>query len=68
VNNFVTPDQLARETPAAAILNTVTPTSTTAAMTGEQPLENKPTESTTLADKVAEERIAEDKIISVLTF
>lgn len=60
MNNFVTPDQIVRETPAAAILNTVTPTSTTAAMASEQPLENKPTESTTLADKVAEERIAED--------
>ncbi|UZP35703.1 hypothetical protein NXS19_003519 [Fusarium pseudograminearum] len=55
VNNFVTPDQIVRETPAAAILNTVTPTSTTAAMASEQPLENKPTESTTLADKSTQE-------------
>jgi hypothetical protein len=62
VNNFVTPDQLIRETPATAILNTVTPASTTAAMASEQPLENKPTESATLADKVAEEMTAEDKI------
>ncbi|KAF0635044.1 hypothetical protein FPSE5266_12296 [Fusarium pseudograminearum] len=55
VNNFVTPDQIVRETPAAAILNTVTLTSTTAAMASEQPLENKPTESTTLADKSTQE-------------
>ncbi|CEI66772.1 unnamed protein product [Fusarium venenatum] len=55
VNNFVTPDQLVRETPAAAILNTVTPTSTTATMASEQPLENKTTESTTLADKPTQE-------------
>ncbi|WXC57314.1 hypothetical protein SNK03_003233 [Fusarium graminearum] len=55
VNNFVTPDQIVRETPAAAILNTVMPTSTTAAMASEQPLENKPTESTTLADKSTQE-------------
>ncbi|KAM0557053.1 hypothetical protein ACHAPJ_005316 [Fusarium lateritium] len=67
VNNFVTPDQLTSESPAAAILNTVTPTSTTAAMAGEQPLENKATESRTLDDKVADERIAEDKTISALT-
>ncbi|KAF4965942.1 hypothetical protein FSARC_6303 [Fusarium sarcochroum] len=45
VNNFVTPDQLTSESPAAAILNTVTPTSTTATMAGEQPLENRPIES-----------------------
>lgn len=58
MNNFVTPDQLAPETPAAAILNTVTPTSTTAAMAGEQPLENKPT---ALDEKVIEERIAKTR-------
>ncbi|KAJ4267454.1 Cruciform DNA binding protein [Fusarium torreyae] len=67
VNNFVTPDQLTSESPAAAILNTVTPTSTTAAMAGEQPLENKATESKTLDDKVDDEKIAEDKAVSALT-
>ncbi|KAJ4143544.1 Cruciform DNA binding protein [Fusarium oxysporum] len=51
VNNFITPDQLNTETPGAAILNTVTPSSTTAAMAAEQPIENKPTEEKTLGDK-----------------
>lgn len=54
MNNFVTPDQLTHETPAAATLNTVTPSSTTAAMASEQPLENK---SAALDEKVIEERI-----------
>ncbi|RBR09441.1 uncharacterized protein FIESC28_09891 [Fusarium coffeatum] len=52
VNNFVTPDQLTHETPAAAILNTVTPSSTTAAMASEQPLENK---SAALDEKSAQD-------------
>lgn len=51
VNNFITPDQLNAETPGAAILNTVTPSSTTAAMAAEQPIENKPTEQKTLGDE-----------------
>ncbi|KAH7262340.1 hypothetical protein BKA59DRAFT_505371 [Fusarium tricinctum] len=51
VNNFVTPDQLTRESATAAILNTVTPTSTTAAMASEQPIENKATEPKTFEDK-----------------
>ncbi|KAK0386718.1 hypothetical protein NLU13_6553 [Sarocladium strictum] len=40
VNNFLTPEQIAG--PAAAIINTVTPESTTAKMAGEQPLEKNP--------------------------
>ncbi|CVK92987.1 uncharacterized protein FMAN_07749 [Fusarium mangiferae] len=51
VNNFITPDQLNAETPGAAILNTVTPSSTTAAMAAEQPIENKSTEQKTLGDE-----------------
>lgn len=51
VNNFITPDQINAETPGAAILNTVTPSSTTAAMAAEQPIENKPTEQKTLGDE-----------------
>ncbi|KAF5023849.1 hypothetical protein F66182_4107 [Fusarium sp. NRRL 66182] len=68
VNNFVTPDQLTSESTSAAILNTVTPTSTTAAMAGEQPLENKTTESKTLDDQVANETATEDKADGALTF
>ncbi|KAF5674344.1 5' amp-activated kinase subunit beta-2 [Fusarium heterosporum] len=51
VNNFVTPDQLTSATAPAAILNTVTPTSTTAAMASEQPIEHKATEPNTLDNK-----------------
>ncbi|KAH6968783.1 hypothetical protein DER45DRAFT_607518 [Fusarium avenaceum] len=51
VNNFVTPDQLTSKSATAAILNTVTPTSTTAAMASEQPIENKATEPKTFEDK-----------------
>ncbi|KAF5719520.1 5 AMP-activated kinase subunit beta-2 [Fusarium globosum] len=60
VNNFITPDQLNAETPGAAILNTVTPSSTTAAMAAEQPIENKPTEQKTLGDEVTRDIIATD--------
>ncbi|KAH7203996.1 hypothetical protein DER44DRAFT_667970 [Fusarium oxysporum] len=60
VNNFITPDQLNTETPGAAILNTVTPSSTTAAMAAEQPIENKPTEEKTLGDKVPSDNVATD--------
>ncbi|KAF4946187.1 hypothetical protein FGADI_11379 [Fusarium gaditjirri] len=60
VNNFITPDQLHTETPGAAILNTVTPSSTTAAMAAEQPIENKPTEQKTLGDEVTSEHVATD--------
>ncbi|CCT68761.1 uncharacterized protein FFB20_09457 [Fusarium fujikuroi] len=60
VNNFITPDQLNAETPGAAILNTVTPSSTTAAMAAEQPIENKPTEQKTLGDEVTREIVATD--------
>lgn len=55
MNNFLTPDQITQDTAAAAILNTVTPTSTTAAMASEQPIEVKPVE------KVLDEKVAEDK-------
>ncbi|EWG40021.1 hypothetical protein FVEG_02602 [Fusarium verticillioides 7600] len=55
VNNFITPDQLNAETPGAAILNTVTPSSTTAAMAAEQPIENKPTEQKPLGDEPAQD-------------
>ncbi|KAH8169477.1 glycogen recognition site of AMP-activated protein kinase domain-containing protein [Sarocladium implicatum] len=47
VNNFLTPEQIAG--PAAAVINTVTPESTTAKMAGEQPLE-KNTEVETPSD------------------
>ncbi|KAF4342695.1 5 AMP-activated kinase subunit beta-2 [Fusarium beomiforme] len=66
VNNFITPDQLNTETPGAAILNTVTPSSTTAAMAAEQPIENKPTESKTLDDKVTREKVTVSKAVNVL--
>ncbi|KAF4447617.1 5'-AMP-activated protein kinase subunit beta-2 [Fusarium austroafricanum] len=62
VNNFVTPDQLTTESPAAAILNTVTPSSTTAAMAAEQPIENKPTES-----KATDEMPAQDEKLPLET-
>ncbi|RSL94690.1 hypothetical protein CEP52_012474 [Fusarium oligoseptatum] len=61
VNNFLTPDQITQDTPAAAILNTVTPTSTTAAMASEQPIEVKPVEEKALNEKVVDEKVAEDK-------
>ncbi|KAF5232985.1 hypothetical protein FANTH_12736 [Fusarium anthophilum] len=60
VNNFITPDQLNAETSGAAILNTVTPSSTTAAMAAEQPIENKPTEQKTLGDEVTSQNVATD--------
>lgn len=47
VNNFLTPEQIAG--PAAAVINTVTPESTTTKMAGEQPLE-KNTEVETPSD------------------
>ncbi|KAF5583146.1 5 AMP-activated kinase subunit beta-2 [Fusarium pseudocircinatum] len=57
VNNFITPDQLNAETPGAAILNTVTPSSTTAAMAAEQPIENKSTEQKPLGEEVTIEHV-----------
>ncbi|KAI8718626.1 AMPK1-CBM domain-containing protein [Fusarium sp. LHS14.1] len=60
VNNFLNPDQITKDTPAAAILNTVTPTSTTAAMASEQPIEVKPVE------KVLDEKVAESKPVPAL--
>lgn len=39
VNNFLTPDEIIPEAPAAAIMNTVTPESTTAALAKDVPLE-----------------------------
>ncbi|KZL76669.1 carbohydrate-binding module family 48 protein [Colletotrichum tofieldiae] len=41
VNNFLTPDQIAKEDTSAAIMNTVTPESTTAALAKDVPLEKK---------------------------
>ncbi|KAM6507235.1 Cruciform DNA binding protein [Fusarium solani] len=67
VNNFLTPDQITQDTPAAAILNTVTPTSTTAAMASEQPIEVKPVEEKALNEKVLDEKVAEDKAVAALT-
>ncbi|KAF9769806.1 hypothetical protein IL306_012718 [Fusarium sp. DS 682] len=68
VNNFITPDQLNTETPGAAILNTVTPSSTTAAMAAEQPIENKPTEFKTLDDEVTSEKVADSNVANILTY
>jgi hypothetical protein len=45
----------------------VTPTSTTAAMASEQPIENKATEPKTFEDKVIDEKDARDDSISALT-
>ncbi|KAI8669029.1 AMPK1-CBM domain-containing protein [Fusarium keratoplasticum] len=67
VNNFLTPDQISQDTAAAAILNTVTPTSTTAAMASEQPIEVKPVEEKALNEKVLDEKLAEDKAVAALT-
>ncbi|KAM0219546.1 hypothetical protein ACHAQI_000932 [Fusarium lateritium] len=67
VNNFVTPDQLTSESATAAILNTVTPTSTTAAMASEQPIENKATEPKTFEDEVIDEKDAQNNSIGALT-
>ncbi|KAK2036931.1 hypothetical protein LZ31DRAFT_560842 [Colletotrichum somersetense] len=39
VNNFLTPDQIVKEDASAAIMNTVTPESTTAALAKDVPLE-----------------------------
>ncbi|GJC85126.1 hypothetical protein ColLi_07964 [Colletotrichum liriopes] len=41
VNNFLIPDQIAKEDTSAAIMNTVTPESTTAALAKDVPLEKK---------------------------
>ncbi|GKT49126.1 uncharacterized protein ColSpa_09307 [Colletotrichum spaethianum] len=41
VNNFLTPDQIVKEDTSAAIMNTVTPESTTAALAKDVPLEKK---------------------------
>ncbi|KXH49342.1 hypothetical protein CNYM01_05198 [Colletotrichum nymphaeae SA-01] len=41
VNNFLTPDQIVKEDTTAAVMNTVTPESTTAALAKDVPLENK---------------------------
>ncbi|KAF3353481.1 Diphosphoinositol polyphosphate phosphohydrolase DDP1 [Verticillium dahliae VDG1] len=40
VNNFLTPEQIVKENPTAAIMNTITPESTTAALAKDVPLEN----------------------------
>ncbi|KAL0777783.1 hypothetical protein CaCOL14_005436 [Colletotrichum acutatum] len=41
VNNFLTPDQIVKEDTTAAVMNTVTPESTTAALAKDVPIENK---------------------------
>ncbi|WYZ41810.1 hypothetical protein EsH8_V_000705 [Colletotrichum jinshuiense] len=41
VNNFLTPDQIVKEDSSAAVMNTVTPESTTAALAKDVPLEKK---------------------------
>ncbi|KAK2019064.1 hypothetical protein LZ32DRAFT_653248 [Colletotrichum eremochloae] len=41
VNNFLTPDQIVKEDTTAAIMNTVTPESTTAALAKDVPLEKE---------------------------
>ncbi|OHE91990.1 hypothetical protein CORC01_12726 [Colletotrichum orchidophilum] len=41
VNNFLNPDQIVKEDTSAAVMNTVTPESTTAALAKDVPLENK---------------------------
>jgi len=45
INNFLTPEQIATTSAAAPIINTVTPTSTTAAMAGEVPKKGMATPS-----------------------
>ncbi|EGR45941.1 uncharacterized protein TRIREDRAFT_23070 [Trichoderma reesei QM6a] len=39
INNFITPEDILQSDPAAALINTVTPQSTTAAMASEQPID-----------------------------
>ncbi|KAK5987403.1 Cruciform DNA-recognizing protein 1 [Cladobotryum mycophilum] len=39
VNNFLTPEDMTNEDPVAAVINTVTPESTTALLAAEQPIE-----------------------------
>ncbi|KAH7149713.1 hypothetical protein B0J13DRAFT_584156 [Dactylonectria estremocensis] len=60
VNNFLTPEQITPAAPAAAVINSVTPASSTAAMAAEQPLENKALEAETKAidEKAVETPIA----------
>ncbi|KAG9251742.1 uncharacterized protein F5Z01DRAFT_626998 [Emericellopsis atlantica] len=45
INNFLTPEQIATPSASAAVINTVTPTSTTTAMAGEVPKEGAATPS-----------------------
>ncbi|KAM0287226.1 hypothetical protein ACHAQH_000540 [Verticillium albo-atrum] len=44
VNNFLTPEQIVKENPIAAIMNTTTPESTTAALAKDVPLESTKTD------------------------
>ncbi|KPM44598.1 hypothetical protein AK830_g1965 [Neonectria ditissima] len=53
VNNFLSPDQITRAAPAAALLNSAAPSSSTAAMAGEQPILAKATDPDT---KVIDEK------------
>ncbi|KAH7148943.1 hypothetical protein EDB81DRAFT_650436 [Dactylonectria macrodidyma] len=60
VNNFLTPEQITTAAPTAAVINSVTPASSTAAMAAEQPFENKALEAETKAidEKAVETSIA----------
>ncbi|PTB69963.1 carbohydrate-binding module family 48 protein [Trichoderma citrinoviride] len=49
INNFITPEDILQSDPAAALVNTVTPQSTTAAMASEQPID-KPEGAATPSD------------------
>ncbi|KAH0498503.1 hypothetical protein TgHK011_005756 [Trichoderma gracile] len=49
INNFITPEDILQSDPAAALINTVTPQSTTAAMASEQPVD-KPEGAATPSD------------------
>ncbi|KAK1688853.1 hypothetical protein BDP55DRAFT_605716 [Colletotrichum godetiae] len=50
VNNFLTPDQIVKEDTTAAIMNTVTPESTTAALAKDVPLEKEELPQATPSD------------------
>ncbi|KAK1654641.1 hypothetical protein BDP81DRAFT_309149 [Colletotrichum phormii] len=50
VNNFLTPDQIVKEDTTAAVMNTVTPESTTAALAKDVPLEKEELPQATPSD------------------
>ncbi|KAH6951061.1 hypothetical protein BKA56DRAFT_626066 [Ilyonectria sp. MPI-CAGE-AT-0026] len=53
------PDQIIQQAPAAAIINSVIPASTTTVIAAEQPVETKPAEATAVETKAVEEKPAE---------